>query len=799
MTQTVDIIARTMASSLPSEQLVKTEQLLHFRLAFAAVGLVLFAVMTVFAPGMFDLAALGSSCGIVLVYSGLALLFLRSRSLSGSAAGSGADALGASAAQSAPSAVSPPAAASASTSPGLSSSQALSLPVGALQGSALQALSYGGIPTRLDQINGMLIGLDIFTLTLIVHLSNGVESDLYVLYLLPILLASYTFGKRGTYLSALLVSVCYVSLLVVENAELLLYVIPSQHVTMASAYAPKFIGKIAGRSILLVSVAFIWARFVSYMSGVAQQGANRLREQLENNTRMVNEIQAQAQREALINSINSAIRSTIELDRILETAVDELAGALNVFRCAVVCRLPSEDDGVFICEADPHGERVEADNGMLTGAYKGLSPASDFHAQAKMPKRVELKYFNEELCRFVLENCAEYQTRSDGVIMKTFVYSDPHEEPLFAPVKEMLAAPGYGSLVVQPMMYSGSSKGVLVIAEMDPRRFWSAADLDLIKSVAGQVAVAIEQSSLIQELSKTNQDLVEKNTNLDAINSELRQMQSQLVHQEKMASLGRLVAGIAHELNNPINFVHGNLPYLRDYVEDLKNLINTIDELPGESHEKLARLKEDVRYDFLITDLDNIIADLNEGADRIRQIIRNLRSFSRLDEAELKEASIHEGIESTVKILSQYYGRDKTPLDKSFGTLPNILCYPGQLNQVWMNLLSNAAQAVQNQDDGKVSVSTTVDGGEVIVSIRDNGPGIKQEIQSKIFDPFFTTKPVGQGTGLGLSICHSIVERHGGKIELKSEPGEGTTFTVRLPVRTDVAEFANAAELSIYD
>jgi signal transduction histidine kinase len=171
-----------------------------------------------------------------------------------------------------------------------------------------------------------------------------------------------------------------------------------------------------------------------------------------------------------------------------------------------------------------------------------------------------------------------------------------------------------------------------------------------------------------------------------------------------------------------------------------------------------------------------------------------LKSFSRLDEAELKEASLQEGIESSLKILSQYYGRDKIPVKTEFALLPAIYCYPGQLNQVWMNLLANAAQAVENVSEPQVSVYTEIENGKVLISVSDNGAGIRPEVQSKIFEPFYTTKPVGQGTGLGLSICHSIIERHGGQIWCESVPGSGTTFRVRLPIYKHPDELNNAAK-----
>jgi two-component system, NtrC family, sensor kinase len=229
--------------------------------------------------------------------------------------------------------------------------------------------------------------------------------------------------------------------------------------------------------------------------------------------------------------------------------------------------------------------------------------------------------------------------------------------------------------------------------------------------------------------------------------------------------------------------VHGNLPYLHEYFEDLKKIISTIEEESEADRALVKSLKEKLRYDFVITDLENILADLNEGTERIRHIIRNLKSFSRLDEAELKEASINEGLESTLKILSQYYGRDKIDARLNLANLPPVLCYPGQLNQVWMNLLSNAAEAVSGATDPHVSIQTSLDNDKVLISIEDNGSGIKKDAENKIFEPFFTTKPVGQGTGLGLSICHSIIARHGGKIWFESVNGRGTIFKVLIPIQ----------------
>lgn len=202
--------------------------------------------------------------------------------------------------------------------------------------------------------------------------------------------------------------------------------------------------------------------------------------------------------------------------------------------------------------------------------------------------------------------------------------------------------------------------------------------------------------------------------------------------------------------------------------------------LPAEEAAQAKLIKNEIDYENTLEDLRSIIADCHEGAARIRDVVQNLRTFSRLDEAEFKKVEIHEGLESTIRLLSRYYTSGHVELDRDYGELPLVDCYAGQLNQVWMNLLANAAQAVKN--GGKVRVATRQDGETVIITISDTGCGIAPEHLKKVFDPFFTTKPVGEGTGLGLSVTYSIIERHGGTINVESDPGKGTTFTVVIPI-----------------
>lgn len=293
---------------------------------------------------------------------------------------------------------------------------------------------------------------------------------------------------------------------------------------------------------------------------------------------------------------------------------------------------------------------------------------------------------------------------------------------------------------------------------------------------------ALEKRALLRDARRYKEELEGRNAELERRKAELERLQAQIVHSEKMASLGQLAAGVAHELNNPAGFIYGNMEVLDECAEGLERLLAFYDSsaLPHEVSRGAERLKAEIDYEHTLADLRSVIADCREGAERIRDVVQNLRTFSRLDEAEFKKVDIHEGIDSTIRLLSRYYSAGRIRLVRDYGELPPVDCFAGQLNQTWMNLLANAAQAVAN--GGEVRVSTRLEGDRVVVTVGDTGQGIPAEQLSKIFDPFFTTKPVGEGTGLGLSITYSIVERHGGRITVESRVGSGTAFTVTLPV-----------------
>jgi len=298
---------------------------------------------------------------------------------------------------------------------------------------------------------------------------------------------------------------------------------------------------------------------------------------------------------------------------------------------------------------------------------------------------------------------------------------------------------------------------------------------------------ALERRALRRTALKYKADLERKNLELANSKSELERLQAQIIHSEKMASLGQLAAGVAHELNNPAGFIYGNMDILKGDLAGLHELLAAYEEI-AVSHDgaqQIATLKAENNYERVMGDLNSIVADCLEGAERIRDIVQNLRLFSRLDEAEIKKVDLCEGIDSTMRLLSRYYISGRIELHRDYGDLPAVSCYAGQLNQVWMNLLSNAAQSIDGK--GEVFVSTRLEDDWAVVEVRDSGAGIPKDQLQRIFDPFFTTKPVGEGTGLGLSISYGIVERHGGTITVESKVGVGTAFTVKIPLNLPAA------------
>ena len=329
-----------------------------------------------------------------------------------------------------------------------------------------------------------------------------------------------------------------------------------------------------------------------------------------------------------------------------------------------------------------------------------------------------------------------------------------------------------------------------------------------VEEVLARVKVQLELRQLTVSLRTRNQQLEQEisarilaEENLQQTNSklqkslqELQETQVQLIQSEKMSSLGHLVAGIAHEINNPVNFIYGNLAHAKDYFQTLINLIHRYQTEYPQPSPTLQAYKHEIDLEFVEKDLAKLINSLHTGTERIRQTILALRNFSRLGESDMKTVDIHDGLESTLLILNSRLNsqphRPAITIERRYDQLPLVECYPGLLNQVFMNVLANSIDAIEDRVQqpsepmlGRIEIQTeVVSSNRVAIHIHDNGTGIPDAIQPKLFNPFFTTKPAGQGTGLGLSISHRIiVEKHGGQLSYQSVPGQGTRCTIDLP------------------
>jgi signal transduction histidine kinase len=281
--------------------------------------------------------------------------------------------------------------------------------------------------------------------------------------------------------------------------------------------------------------------------------------------------------------------------------------------------------------------------------------------------------------------------------------------------------------------------------------------------------------------------LVRSNDELTRLNLQLKHAQDQLMQSEKLASIGQLAAGVAHEINNPVGYVFSNFGTLEKYLADLFRVLAAYEQAESElaatpTGAKLAALRAEIELDYLKTDVPSLMNESREGIKRVRKIVQDLKDFSHVDTKQDWEwTDLHKGIDSTLNIVNNEI-KYKAEVVKQYGSLPEVQCVPSELNQVFMNLLVNAAHAV-DKTRGTITIRTGVQGDEAWVEIEDDGCGIPKENLSRIFDPFFTTKAVGKGTGLGLSLSYGIVQKHGGRLEVDSEPGRGTRFRVTLPLR----------------
>jgi signal transduction histidine kinase len=408
--------------------------------------------------------------------------------------------------------------------------------------------------------------------------------------------------------------------------------------------------------------------------------------------------------------------------------------------------------------------------------------------------------------------CAYYEVKGKKFICSAFqgTFPEPRiitiSQNLFSQLKSgealipsrLTDQPEFAEGQMFPIKRSDKILGLLILGPSSNLIHFPPEDQSIFRMLATQTAIAIENNHYIEETKKLIQKITEseirqkyvtelekKNLELQELYRNLQDTQSQLIQSEKMASLGQMVAGIAHELNNPIGFVYANMITLQNYIRSINKILDLLTKKfdsknsSGKDLLSLKKLSEELELDFIKEDINNLISDSLQGSRRVKDVVLNLRNFSRLDEAETKKVDLHQGLDSTLLILNHEF-KNKIKIHKDYGILPEIQCRAGQINQVFMNILINAIQAIR--DGGNIWITSRVKGGNIKIEIRDDGMGIPKSIQNRIFDPFFTTKPVGSGTGLGLSISYRIISEHGGTIKVESEENKGTVFIISIPI-----------------
>lgn len=455
-------------------------------------------------------------------------------------------------------------------------------------------------------------------------------------------------------------------------------------------------------------------------------------------------------RQALLNQITNQVRDSLDLETVITTALQAIRNLLEIDNCAFAWYRPETDRAYWEIIQEARDEAVPS----TLGAY-------DRRLVGPLTEIVQGQTV------VWIDNAAEYAEPQH----RAFLQSIHCQSELLLPIRT-----------------HSQQLGMLICANYQALRPWTTSEVELLTAVGAQLAIAIDQAELYAQTRQKQQAL-------ETMLNELHRTQAQMVQSEKMSSLGQLVAGIAHEINNPVNFIHGNLSHAGDYTKDLLELVDLYQSEYPRPSPLVAELIEAIDLDFIRDDLPKLLRSMQIGTDRIREIVKSLRLFSRLDESEVKPINIHEGIDSTLMILHNRIKakahRKEIQIIKQYGALPLVECYAGQLNQVFMNILANAIDALEDHAHHNptaelaIMITTTRLGtDQVEIAIADNGSGMPESVQQQIFDPFFTTKPIGKGTGMGLSISHQIVtERHQGKLVCCSTAGEGTQFKIQIPLR----------------